>query len=41
MNTGIFFSLEKLHGLCFALGIKILDEMNLIALKIVKKSVTI
>ena len=37
MNTEIFFSLEELHGLYFARWIRILDETNLMALKIVKK----
>ena len=41
MNTGIFFSLGKLHGLCFAWWIKILEKTILMALKIVKNSVTI
>ena len=41
MNTEIFFSLEKVHGLCFAWWIRILDGINLIALQIVKNSVTI
>ena len=41
MNTGISFSLEKLHRLSFAWRIRILDETNLVALKILKNSVTI